>query len=49
MTPEHATCRHCAAALTRLPNGHWVDVFGWYRCMKDVNHEPMPAGLDGAA
>jgi len=45
---KFASCQHCDKPLRRLENGHWVDAKGGYNCAKDLRHEPMPAGLEGA-
>lgn len=37
-----ARCRHCAQPI-RPHQDWWVDHDGFFRCMKDVNHEPVPA------
>lgn len=41
-----AKCRHCAQPIRPHAAGgetFWMDEAGLYRCMKDVNHQPMPA------
>jgi len=37
-----AKCRHCARPI-RPHQAWWLDEAGLFRCMKDVDHSPMPA------
>lgn len=40
-----AKCRHCANPIRPHLAGadeYWLDQAGMFRCVKDVNHQPMP-------
>lgn len=34
-------CRHCAQPI-RPHQSWWLDEHGFFRCMKNVDHAPMP-------